>query len=233
MTSPIASRFHSAMSPARKFSWRRHRITVALVLTGILGFRLSAYFGGRLFSGHNIFSPTMLFVVALMVLLPVLLLGTLGGLYQIFIRQVPRKNLRDLALPFAGIIAVLYLPIPRFDEAAASSLREKVSNTELTSLARSVIDPPPSEEADAPSRRFWSPGAKWFSSTPPLDRLGFRSSPMAEILNDTLIFHWGSSFSDHWGIAIAATPGMKPELPPDCRSSVAAYPDVWVFTLPE
>ncbi|QJE94428.1 hypothetical protein [Luteolibacter luteus] len=160
-----------------------------------------------------------------------LLFAALGGLIEILRRREPWRKSGRLALPFATVYGIAWLPIPDFIEAAGASIRDKASSAELTSLARSVVDSPPDWLKDGSAGGSQIDKVKWMGGTSPLDRLGLGKYAFLTTQKETLQFSWGSSLSNRWGLAISAAPGIKPELPNDVVKAVPVYPDVWVYTL--
>jgi hypothetical protein len=225
------NRYDSVENLRRPFPWRRHAAYSALFVTGCLAVRIQNYFWGRRFESIGAFSPQIWVTLCLVILALALFIGMINGVYQMARRREPWKKSGLLALPFAVAILIAWLPIPDFPEAAASSLREKATSSELTALAHSVVNSPPVWLKDGSAGGGQSDKMKWMSSATPLNRLGFSKFAFVDLKPNTLQFSWGSSLSQRWGLAISAIPGAKPLLPEDVVKAVSVYPEVWVYTL--
>lgn len=225
----MAAPFHSVESQVRPFRWKRYVILASVVSAILLGIRLNGCVAGFFLEGTSAFSLVIPFCLTLLVLVPLLLVRTAIGFYRIGQGREPWRKAGLLAIPFLAFLSIPCLPIPTFEEAGAMTIQRKASSAELSSLARSMVDHPPSWLKEAGS--FSPAEQQWISSTPPLDRMGLSSYPRVLVEKDTLQFHWGSPIAQRWGIAICSVPGVKPELPAGLASSLAIYPDVWIFTL--
>lgn len=216
------------------FTWKRYLAIGGSVLAIHVMFMVGQYFRGRSFSTLSAFSIEIPVLLSLLSLFPLLLVFFVKGILRLARRQEPRQKAWLLFLPIFAFALLRFLPVPDFNQAAAGTLSKKASSAELVALARSMIESPPGWMAGGPDSR-WAK-EQWLRSTSPLDRLGLTSPWRVEIKDRSVHFHWGSSLSQNWGIAISAVPGEKPLIPANPYGetpAIAAYPEAWIFSLPD
>jgi hypothetical protein len=214
------------------FTWKRYLAIAGSVLAIHVMIMVGQYLRGRSFNSLSAFSIETPVTLSLLILFPLLLVFLGKGILRLARRQEPRQKAWLLFLPIFAFALVRLLPVPDFNQAAASTLGKKASSAELVSLARSIIESPPAWMAGGPDSR--AAKERWFRSTSPLDRLDLTPPWRMEIKDRSVCFYWGSPLSQNWGIAISADPGTQPVIPANHYGetpAIAAYPEAWIFSL--
>lgn len=225
--------FHPFPHDDAPFPWRRHRVISIAVVAICLAVPINNYIGGLRLEGNSAFSPLVPLTFALLILFPLLIAGTVRGIYRIVRKKESPQKAATLALPFVALCAIVLLPIPSFDEGVAQTIRKRASREELVALARSMVDQPPAWMKDDYHRSLRRASRSWLDAHPVVSRAKLDSCPNVRIKRETVSFHAGSAIADHWGISISATHGSKPDLPEEIDRSLEIYPEVWVFGVPD
>jgi hypothetical protein len=227
---PVAIPEHGKPKSRWTWGWAGYLFLSAGAVGLILVGRLMKYFEGLALGKSDI---VVSMAITLMLILSILLLFLLAlfALYRIIRRRDHWLKLGILALPAVGMAAVGFLPLPTFNEGVQETLRSKTTGADFVALAKTTIAKPPKWLTKEEDPVLSPDKEQWLKTAAPLDRLGMQPYPKVRLKGKTLLLEWGGPMARRWGLAISATPGVKPEIPSHAAHSEEVHPEVWLFNI--